>query len=242
MSSANTSSGSRWPHLHLQGPRLGRPDVCADQPCRAADDSGWVTSGATGIRVRDRVGRSGTVPRELAAAEIDEYSSRFVAAAVRAKRAACDGVKVHACHGYLLSSLSVPGAQPARRLVWGVACESRPPRSGSAATPPSRCDSTSAGGMQQLGQVPARSTRLLDDVIHRLTFTLTGVKLQCFWHTLDSCRDREQLCITRFNIRMNWAPAWNRDRSLSRILREREEPAEPRHVQRRESAERAVRR
>ena len=51
---------------------------------------------------------SGTVPRELTVAEIDEYASRYVEAAVRAKRAACDGVEVHACHGYLLSSFLSP--------------------------------------------------------------------------------------------------------------------------------------
>ena len=67
---------------------------------------------------------SGTVPRALTVAEIDEYVSRYVEAAVRARRAACDGVEVHACHGYLLSSFLSPalnrradsyGGSPANR-------------------------------------------------------------------------------------------------------------------------------
>ena len=119
MSSANTSSGSRWPHLHRQGPRLGRPGVCADQPCRAADDSGWVTSGATGIRVRDRVGRVGD-----GSARADSCRDRRVRQPVRGGGRPRQAGGVRRCRGARLSRLppvllSVPGAQPARRLVRG---------------------------------------------------------------------------------------------------------------------------
>ncbi len=46
--------------------------------------------------------------RELRKSEIKELISQFVAAAVRVKKAGCDGVQLHASHGYLLQQFLSP--------------------------------------------------------------------------------------------------------------------------------------
>lgn len=51
---------------------------------------------------------SGTIPAELSISEIKSIIKAFADAAVRAHTAGCDGVEVHACHGYLLSSFLSP--------------------------------------------------------------------------------------------------------------------------------------
>ena len=51
---------------------------------------------------------SGTTPVELASAEIAEVVEKFASAAWRAQQAGCDGVEIHAAHGYLLSSFLSP--------------------------------------------------------------------------------------------------------------------------------------
>jgi 2,4-dienoyl-CoA reductase-like NADH-dependent reductase (Old Yellow Enzyme family)/pyruvate/2-oxoglutarate dehydrogenase complex dihydrolipoamide dehydrogenase (E3) component len=47
---------------------------------------------------------SGTIPVELSISEVKAMINAFADAAVRVHRAGCDGVEVHACNGYLLSS------------------------------------------------------------------------------------------------------------------------------------------
>lgn len=51
---------------------------------------------------------SGTIPKKLTITEIKEIIRMFVDAAARVKLAGCDGVEVHACNGYLLSSFLSP--------------------------------------------------------------------------------------------------------------------------------------
>ncbi|NLS45290.1 MAG: FAD-dependent oxidoreductase [Firmicutes bacterium] len=51
---------------------------------------------------------SGTIPVELSIAEIQELVHAFGDAAERAHTAECDGVEIHACNGYLLSSFLSP--------------------------------------------------------------------------------------------------------------------------------------
>jgi len=51
---------------------------------------------------------SGTIPKELTTSEIKDIVKKFTDAAERVKMACADGVEVHACNGYLLSSFLSP--------------------------------------------------------------------------------------------------------------------------------------
>lgn len=51
---------------------------------------------------------SGTVPRPLTVAEIEDFVEKFAKAALRAKMARFDAVEIHSGHGYLLSSFLSP--------------------------------------------------------------------------------------------------------------------------------------
>lgn len=53
---------------------------------------------------------SGTVPRPLTVAEIEDLAEKFAKAALRVKMAHFDAVEIHAAHGYLLASFLSPFA------------------------------------------------------------------------------------------------------------------------------------
>lgn len=61
---------------------------------------------------------------EMNGAEIRRTIDGFVAAALRARSAGCDGVQVHAAHGYLLSSFVSPLFNT-REDLWGGSTENR---------------------------------------------------------------------------------------------------------------------
>lgn len=48
------------------------------------------------------------IPRELSVEEIENIIDKFVAAAVRSKKAGFDGVEIHSAHGYLLNQFLSP--------------------------------------------------------------------------------------------------------------------------------------
>ena len=66
----------------------------------------------------------GDAVKEASEGEIDSIVRAFVAAIVRAKAAAFDGVEVHAAHGYLLSEFASPVLNK-RKDQWGGSTENR---------------------------------------------------------------------------------------------------------------------
>ncbi|MFC1904909.1 FAD-dependent oxidoreductase [Chloroflexota bacterium] len=66
----------------------------------------------------------GEIPRELAIDEIPEIVERFAATARRAKEAGCDGVEIHAAHGYLISQF-LSSAANKRTDSYGGTLENR---------------------------------------------------------------------------------------------------------------------
>ncbi|WP_040789133.1 bifunctional salicylyl-CoA 5-hydroxylase/oxidoreductase [Nocardia paucivorans] len=68
------------------------------------ESGGWQTVGPSAIPY----GPTSSVPREITAAEMDEITAQFVAAAESAARAGFDLLELHCAHGYLLSSFLSP--------------------------------------------------------------------------------------------------------------------------------------
>lgn len=62
--------------------------------------------------------------RELRKSEIKELISQFIAAAVRVKKSGCDGVQLHASHGYLLQQFLSPNTNK-RTDEYGGSLENR---------------------------------------------------------------------------------------------------------------------
>ncbi len=54
------------------------------------------------------LGNTKYIPRELSKSEIEDIRDKFIAAAIRVKKAGFDGVEIHSAHGYLLNQFLSP--------------------------------------------------------------------------------------------------------------------------------------
>lgn len=96
----------------MQRPWFGNGPLNAEDVARG--DRPWEVIGASPVPLAE----GWLTPAEMTAADIDELTKDFVAAAKRAEAIGCDFVEVHGAHGYLIQSFLSPLSNH-RTDAWG---------------------------------------------------------------------------------------------------------------------------